>query len=141
MLTRYDVHEDRGQFVDEQHGGMVGYGEQQEENHGGSARHTQSRACPEKISEPARKTQKSQSEHLLVYVCWMKMEIRASPSKHRTPEQLDHTHHGLQITKPQGVEAQFLCQILENRKKEILDHTKNSQRDVNATTGATFSRF
>lgn len=68
MLTRYDVHEERGQFVNEQHGRMVGYSEQQEENNGGSARHAQSRSCTEKISKPARKTQKTQSEHLFVYV-------------------------------------------------------------------------
>lgn len=60
----------------------------------------------------------------------MKMEIWGSPSKYGTPEQLDQTHRGLQITKPQGVEAQFLRQILETRIKRDLN---NSQRDVIAT--------
>lgn len=116
-LTRYDVHEERGQFVNEQHGGMVGYGQQQEENHGGSARHAQSRTRAEQISKPAGKTQKTQSEHGFIYARGMKTETRVSPSKHGTPEELDQTHRGLQIPKPQGVEAQFLCQILENRTK------------------------
>lgn len=68
VLTRYDVHEERGQFVNEQHGRMVGYSEQQEVNNGWSERHAQSRSCTKKISKPARKTQKTQSEHLFVYV-------------------------------------------------------------------------
>lgn len=35
------------------------------------------------------------------------------PSKHGAAEQLDQTHRGLQITKPQGVEAQLLGHILQ----------------------------
>lgn len=45
------------------------------------------------------------------------MDPPTSPSKQGTPEQLAEAHHGLQVTKPQGVEAQFLCQILEITKK------------------------
>lgn len=111
------MHEERGQFVDEQHGGMAGHGEQQEENHRGGAGHAQGRASAEKISEPAGTTQKRRSEHVSIYVGWRKTETGASPSKHGPPEQLDHAHRGLQVAEPQGVEAQFLCQILETRRK------------------------
>lgn len=55
VLTRYDVHEERGQFVNKQHGGMGGGGEQQEENHRGRTRHAQSRAGSKQISKPGGK--------------------------------------------------------------------------------------
>lgn len=140
VLTRHDVHEERGQFVNEQHGGMVGYGEQQEENHRGSAGHAQSRASAEKISKPAGTRQKTQSEHLFMYVCWTKREIGGSPSKHGAPQQLDHAHRGLQITEPQGVEAQFLCQILESRTKRRFHITHTLQPAwCKCSTGVTFS--
>lgn len=117
------MHEECGQFVNEQHGRMVGYGKQQEENHGGRARHAQSRAGPKKISKPAGKSQKMLDEPLLISISWMKTKVRDSPSKHGASEQLDQTHRGLQITKPQGVEAQFLCQILETRiKGDLISH-------------------
>lgn len=118
MLTRYDVHEERGQFVNKQHGGMGGGGQQQEENHRGRTRHAQSRAGSKQISKPGGKN------HEITIYPFIYLDLleengtpHASPSKQGTPEQLAEAHHGLQVTKPQGVEAQFLRQILETTKK------------------------
>lgn len=68
LLTRYDMHEDCGEFVDEQHGGMVCYGQQQKENNCRSARHSQGYPRSKKISKPASKTQKPQ------VFCWTETE-------------------------------------------------------------------
>lgn len=59
LLTGQDVHEDRGQLVDEQHDGMVGYGQQQKENNRGNARQGQGYACAEKVAKPDDRTQKA----------------------------------------------------------------------------------
>lgn len=117
-LTRYDVHEERGKFVNEQHGGMVGDSQQEEEDHGGRARHAQGRAGPEDIPEPAGQTQETEFHRFFRRVCRTNAGIRDSPSKHGTAQQLDQTHRGLEITEPQGVEAQLLCQVLEGTIKE-----------------------
>lgn len=61
------MHEDCGEFVDEQHGGMVCYGQQQKENNCRSTRHSQGYPRSEKISKPASKTQKPQVFCLLIF--------------------------------------------------------------------------
>lgn len=55
------MHKDCGQFVDEQHDRMVGYGKQQKENNRGTTCYSQSYPRSEKISKPGSETQKPQS--------------------------------------------------------------------------------
>lgn len=63
VLTREDMHEDCGEFVDEQHGRMVCYGQQQEENNCRRTRQRQGYSCSEEICKPANnsETQKPSS--------------------------------------------------------------------------------
>lgn len=52
LFTRHDVHEDCGYFVEEQHDGMVGDGQQQEEKNGGSARHQEGYPRSKNVPKP-----------------------------------------------------------------------------------------
>lgn len=51
FLTRQNMHEYCWYFMDKQHDGMVGDGQQQEENHGGGAGHKQGNSRPKNIPE------------------------------------------------------------------------------------------
>lgn len=96
--------------MDKQHEGMVGDCQQQEENHGGGAGHKQGDPRAKHIPKAWHTEKLVVSGSFLIAVLLVPGFL---PSKHGAAKQLDQTHCGLQIAKPQGVEAQFLGHILQ----------------------------
>lgn len=99
--------------MDKQHDGMVGDGQQQEENHGGGAGHQQGDPRSKHIPKPEGwSPDETKKSYQWAAAPWF-LDPGFLPSKHGATEQLDQTHRGLQIAKPQGVEAQFLGHVLQ----------------------------